>query len=1132
MSDQRAVGLRADLERLEPRENPSTWSGETFDQLTAPALPTGWANWSNDGSVQYITSKLQAASGPNSLASLGSSATQSRFWSAATYPADYGGGMTVRSNGAARLEVFARGSNLNTATPTYISAVALPGGGVQLVEVKSGVRTTLGQVTTAQAMPVNGVWLRVQLQPVGSTLGVTVQRADDGRYLTPAGGWQSAPINALQANTTVTPTSGLLGVGRLSGGSGMAFVDDVVALTPAGVPQNFDTTRPNPLPANWQSWASDGQQRATVGGTRFLSSDSALSLTGTSATSARAWAGSAFAANSVVEASVFADSLIPTGVIARGQNLNTATPTYYSLTAVRGLGVQLKRVVNGVETSLGSIQSAGYVSGQWVKLSLQANGSQLRGLVYRTDTQQWMAADGSWQSSPEAAFTVTDTTISGAGFAGVERVKSASGTVWVDDFQVRPVSTAAMPKVTITPSQTGTVSGTVRFTATVTPADRVSRIEFRLNGVLRSTQSASPAAWDLDSTTLTNGSHTLTVRTVDVDGNSDTATYLFTVQNDTGGKPDRPDGVRKYDHIRLAQLAYAGNPMGTYELQLAANSLDLIVPNARFLNSLETAAPDTPKVIYSNVSNLYGDLLTDWFEYAGKTGADRETAFFHVTQATTFNGLSAASVPVREFWKVVRGAADGTGTLTDLTAAARGTSTTGVGFGTAGQALSLGWTDRFRELNFTVQSAAVGWGGRIEYVSEVNADGSPKAWKTLSLLSNGTNGFTTTGQVLFDPPTDWKAAKLRGTTQLLYYVRVVTTQGTGPTARSLFGRDYVGAGSGSTGTIPAFDDLADKNGDGYLTNTEYATRRAGMNARFEHESRLFYPYYGQMRFVTNPNGLAEQKWAADYHKRLMAANPHADGVFLDNSNGKLPFAGTPVKESVATFTEDLAAAVGAVTRALPGKWVVANTVGSIAEGDPIAREATAAYEEFLLRPNDHNWSNLIDIQDRVNRRLAADSPSPYVIIDTHPGGNASVATERTRMGSLAYYYLLADPDKTFLMFFGGYKPSAKWSEVFVPAATYDVGQPKGEMTTFATGVDPQNANLTYKVYGREYDNALVLFKPKSYTLGKGTGTTDDATGTVHQLNGSYRQLYSDGSLGQVVTSVRLRNGEGMVLVKA
>jgi hypothetical protein len=934
----------------------------------------------------------------------------------------------------------------------------------------------------------------------------------------------------VQGTTTVRPADGLVGIGRLTGGSGMAHLDEFVVLPPTGTPQNFDTTRPNPLPANWQQWASDGSQAASVGGTRFQSADSGLSITGGSATAARAWVNSTLTANVVAEAAVYADTLIPAGVLVRGSNLNTATPSFYSLTVTRGVSVQLRKVVNGVETTLGSVTGSGYVSGKWIRLSLQASGDQLRGLVYRTDTQQWLAADGSWKNTPEAAFGVTDGSISGAGFAGATRSRSSSGTVWLDDFQVRPVGNTAGPQVSVAASQPNTASGVVRFTATATPAN-VVRVEFRLNGVLRSEQSSSPAVWDLDTTSLTNGSHTLTVRAVDADGYSSTATYALVVDNGNTGTPERPEGVRKYTHIRLAQLAYAGNPLGAYERQLAAESLDLIVPNTRFLGTLEAATPDTPKVIYSNISNLYGDLLTDWFEYAGANGADRESAFFHVSQATQFTGVSAASVPVREFWKVYRGPTTGTGTFTDLTAAARGSGTTGVGFGTAGQSVYLGWTDRFRELNFTMQSASAGWAGTIEYVSEVNADGTPKTWKTLNLLTNGTNNFTSTGQLIFDPPADWKPAKVGSSTQPLYYLRVATTAGTGPTARTLFGRDYVNANGGSTGTIPAFDSAADRNADGYLNDAEYATRQAGMNARFEHESRLFYPFYGQMRFVTNPGSVSVDRWAADYHVRLLADFPQADGVFLDNSNGKLPFAGTPVKESTATFTADLAAAVGAVTRALPGKWVVTNTAGSIAEGNPVAAQSTAAFEEFLLRPYDHNWSNVLDMQNRINGRLASDSPSPYVIIDTHPG-SGDIRTERLRQGALAYYYLLGDPDKTFLMFFGGHKPSAAWSQVFSEAATFDVGKPKGAMTTFATGTDPQNAQLNYRVYGREYDNALVLYKPRSYTLGRGTGTADDATGTVHQLNGRYRQLYSDGSLGQVVTSVRLKNGEGVTLVKA
>ena len=136
------------------------------------------------------------------------------------------------------------------------------------------------------------------------------------------------------------------------------------------------------------------------------------------------------------------------------------------------------------------------------------------------------------------------------------------------------------------------------------------------------------------------------------------------------------------------------------------------------------------------------------------------------------------------------------------------------------------------------------------------------------------------------------------------------------------------------------------------------------------------------------------------------------------------------------------------------------------------------------------------------------------------------------MGTLAYYYLLNDPDSTYLMFFGGFSPSASWEQTWIPAATVDVGQPLAAKTEFATGFDPQNSKLIYKVFGREYSNALTLYKPLSYALGQGTGTLDDATATTHNLNGTYRILNADGSLGQTVTRVTLRNGEGVVLIKS
>ena len=99
-----------------------------------------------------------------------------------------------------------------------------------------------------------------------------------------------------------------------------------------------------------------------------------------------------------------------------------------------------------------------------------------------------------------------------------------------------------------------------------------------------------------------------------------------------------------------------------------------------------------------------------------------------------------------------------------------------------------------------------------------------------------------------------------------------------------------------------------------------------------------------------------------------------------------------------------------------------------------------------------------------------------------------------------------------------------------PAVAYNVGLPTSEWSLFASGTDPSSSTLSFRVYQRSYSNALVLYKPLSYGNNK-TGTLADNTATVHQLQGTYRPLLADGTLGKPVTSIVLRNGEGAILVK-
>jgi len=1055
--------LRGTLERLEARENPSAFVGESFDGLTTPALPAEWTTWSNDGQQQYITSKLASVSGANSLASLGSTTISSRIWHSTTVSGDTGAAFSTRAGTSVRMDVLARGRNLDTAAPSYVAAEFSGSRSVELIEVSSGIAKSLGRVESKVSL--TGQWLRISLKPVGEYAGVTVQRLDTGAYLRADGNWQTLEVEAIRVKTSIASGDGSIGIGRRAGGAGMSFVDDFALLAPPGVNETFDTLPAGNLPSNWRTYSNNQPTAFAVGTARTLSPVQALNSSGQSNTQSRAWLANAFAADTAATVAVYADNLIPSGVFVRGSQLDTATPTYYSLTLTRGLNIQLKSVVNGTETVVGSIRSTAYVSNAWIRLTLVAEGSQLKAVVVRADTNQWLKADGTWSSTAVAAMTVTDTRIAGVGQVGVERGRAAAGAVWFDDFSIRAASSINLPAI---PSQPPVV---------VRPAEI--------------------------------------------------------------GSVPRAEGVRKYSHIRLAQLAYSGNPAGTFETNLARNSLDLIIPNPRYLQAFETATPDTTKVIYTNLSNVYGELLTDWNAYADANRIPREQAFYHVTQATAFVGNTQTSQPVYQFWNAQRVNVNGTGTPVNLTSEARGSRNPGVTFTGAGTAIVLGYPERFRELNFDIaRAAASGWTSVIEYVSAVNADGSPAAWKTLTVLNDGTGGLRTSGAITFDPPADWASSKVAGGTQRLHQLRIRTVTGTAaqaPVAKTILGRDYAGgafrADGQLAGTIPAFDSSADTSGDGYLSDAEYRNRRAGFDARFEYESRIFYPFYGQMRFAVNPAPDAIKAWNIDYHRRVLTQNPLADGLFLDNSHGKLPFAGTPVQESVTAFTQDYSALVASLTRAIAPKWTVSNTAGSIAEGDPVAKASTAAFEEFAIRPNSSNWSQVQHIAGLIARRLNADNPSPYVIVDTH-SGHLPTNDPRSQIGSLAYYYLLADPDKTFLMFNGGQSPAAPWNEVWVPAAAVDVGRPTGSMTTWATGNDPQNTRLRYQVLRRDYQNAITLFKPLSYTLGVGTGTTADATATVHQLGGNYRRLNVDGTRGPVITSLSLRGGEGAVLMRA
>jgi hypothetical protein len=564
--------------------------------------------------------------------------------------------------------------------------------------------------------------------------------------------------------------------------------------------------------------------------------------------------------------------------------------------------------------------------------------------------------------------------------------------------------------------------------------------------------------------------------------------------------------------------------------------VDLVIPNAAYLGTIHGIAPNTPQLIYTNVSNIYGDLLLSWDNWAEEHGIDPESAFYHVNRPTVFSGDSSGSQPVNWFWGVYRGAAS---PYTDLTSAAHNTSTTGnVAFGAAGatpESLYVGYTDRFREININLASAASGgWADVLEYPTAVDAAGNPTSWATLSTLTDTTAGLTQTGQLTIDPPADWVPASVGGSARL-FCVRFRTTSasGTAPVASTILGRDYVNAHGGASGVIPAFDYAADRNHDGYLNNAEYAVAVAhGSTARFAYESRLFQPYNGQERFATNPASPAFQAFAVDYFTRLLNSQPLADGFFVDNSTGKAPAVPGTVLESIDTYSQAYGALLNDIGRAMAPRWLIANTSGGEGSADSTVQMNTAYFVESAIRPLADNWQQFEDMSQQLAVWDGQRNPPPYAVLDSLPTGG-SVNNPRTQIATLAEYYLIANPQSTFLDFYGGYSPASSWSLHWTPAVTFNVGQPQGSWSVFATGSDPSDRALTYKVYQRRYSNALVLYRPLSHRHAvRGTGSTGNASGVRLRLGGTFRPLLANGTLGAPVTSIRLRNGEGAILVPA
>src|SRR4029079_12811555 len=111
-----------------------------------------------------------------------------------------------------------------------------------------------------------------------------------------------------------------------------------------------------------------------------------------------------------------------------------------------------------------------------------------------------------------------------------------------------------------------------------------------------------------------NATHQLTARAYDTAGNVSSASLSVVTSNaDAVPVVTLPQPL---PHVRVAELVTAASQLDSFAKDLLRTSVDLVVSQDYTTAAVTAAAPDTPQALYTNVSTLYLDLLTDWLAFA------------------------------------------------------------------------------------------------------------------------------------------------------------------------------------------------------------------------------------------------------------------------------------------------------------------------------------------------------------------------------------------------------------------------------------------------------------------------------------------------------------------------------------
>jgi hypothetical protein len=117
-----------------------------------------------------------------------------------------------------------------------------------------------------------------------------------------------------------------------------------------------------------------------------------------------------------------------------------------------GNQIGISKIVGGTATQLINLTGLTFTSGTWYTLFFTANGTQLSLAMQRISDGYWLNSAGSWIPSQATAVAISDSSVTGQGYAGLAAVQTTTADLlYSDDWYLYTIPSAYPPRPLVVP---------------------------------------------------------------------------------------------------------------------------------------------------------------------------------------------------------------------------------------------------------------------------------------------------------------------------------------------------------------------------------------------------------------------------------------------------------------------------------------------------------------------------------------------------------------------------------------------------------------------------------------------------------------------------------------------------------